>query len=102
MKKRGRKPLKISEGDKALGNCYICKKEITRVMLHSGKAVFLGNSMYRCRSKKCEKKVIDSYLKQLKTRKTWAINPVTRVKPNKKKKTRAQTKRAFRKRIEEE
>lgn len=102
MKKRGRKSLKISEGNKVLGKCYICKKEITKTMLCLGKAVYLGKGIYRCRSKKCEKKIVDTYLKKLKTRKTWAINPVTKVIPNKKKKTRAQTKREFKRRLKEE
>lgn len=35
-------------------------------------------------------------------RKVWKINPVTRIKPNKKKKTRAQSKVEFRKKLREE
>lgn len=96
-KKLGRKPLKIKDGSKELGVCYICKKIITKNMLYSDQAVAIGKGKYRCKSKKCEKKVIASLMKQTKVkRKVWTISPVTQVLPNKKKKSRAKIKQEFR------
>jgi len=102
MKKRGRKPLSMINKDEVVGICYICKKDITKYMLHNARAVQLDKKTYRCRSKKCQQFVVDSCLKRLKSRKTWSISPVTKIVPNKKKKTRAQLKRELRKKLKEE
>ncbi|KKN11388.1 hypothetical protein LCGC14_1027280, partial [marine sediment metagenome] len=69
-KKRGRKPLKVIDSSEVIGKCYICKGSITKAMVNSGTGLSIGKGTYRCRSKKCEKKVINAFLKNLKTRKT--------------------------------
>jgi hypothetical protein len=101
MKKRGRKKLSIENKGEVIGICYICKKDITKDMLRNARAVKLNENTYRCRSKKCQQAVCNAYLNRKKSRKIWAINPITRVKPNKKKKTRARLKREFKKLKEE-
>ncbi len=99
-KKRGVKPLKAIDNSEVVGKCYICRCDITRTMIALCKALAIGKGMHRCRSKKCEKHVVDVYLKRLKTRKIWGISPVTKIVPNKKKKTRAKINREFRKEAE--
>ena len=47
-----------------LGKCYICKKEITTQMITNNKAVYIGNNTYRCRSKKCQTKILNNFLKK--------------------------------------
>lgn len=49
---------------KILGNCYICSKPITAQMITNNKAVYIGNNTYRCRSKKCQTKILDNFLKK--------------------------------------
>ena len=83
---------------KKIGICYICGQELTE-----SQAVSLGEEVYRCKIKECEKKAMDAHLKQIKfERKTWGINPVTKILPNKKRKTRAQNKEAFKQELKEE
>ncbi len=84
--------------NKKIGICYICKRELTE-----SQAVSLGEEVYRCKIKECEKKIMEAHLKQIKfERKTWEINPVTEILPNKKKKTRAQNKETFKQELKEE
>jgi len=97
-----KKKLNIKNQGEVIGTCYICKKEITKYMLYNDKAWKLPENKYRCRSRKCELAVCNAYLNRVKSRKTWAINPVTKIKPNKKKKTRAQSKKEFKNRLKED
>jgi len=55
----------MKKENKTLGICRICKRDITEVMLKSGKAIYLGQNLYRCRRKKCEDKVITEAKKSL-------------------------------------
>ena len=59
-----KKPKKIIDPLKIIGLCYICRCQITQIMLIKNKAVYLGKGMYRCRSKKCQLKVINNILKK--------------------------------------
>lgn len=88
------KKKKLPDKSKVLGNCYLCGRTITVNMLNYAKAVAIGKGEYRCRRKKCEQKVKEGLLKQTKTgkRNVWTISPVTKVIPNKKKKSRAKIK----------
>lgn len=60
MKKR----YEIKNPSEILGKCYLCKKPVTKLMMAQNKAVYLGKNIYRCRSKKCQKTIIDNFLKR--------------------------------------
>lgn len=49
---------------KILGNCYICNCIITNQMIFTNKALYIGKGVYRCRSRKCQMKVLNSCLKK--------------------------------------
>lgn len=99
-KKVGRKPLKPKDRSKVLGQCYLCCKDITKAMINNAKAIAIGKGKYRCRGRKCEKKIVEGLLKQTKVkRKVWVISPVTKVLPNKKKKSRAKLKQDMRREL---
>ena len=54
----------INDPNKILGECYVCHCPITNLMIVKSKAVYLGKNIYRCRSKKCQKIIIDNFLKR--------------------------------------
>lgn len=83
-----------------LGKCYICQKNITAQMITNNKALYIGKGVYRCRSKKCQTKILDTFLAKHKPSKTWKINSVTKIISNKKNKTRNQIKKESKKRTE--
>jgi hypothetical protein len=80
--------------------CWVCKKEITERGFQEKKATYIGWGKYR--HNKCKYKSIVKQAKiYKKIRKTWSINPVTKIKPNTKKKSRSKIKQQFIKEINE-
>lgn len=71
--------------------CYVCKKEITKKQIIKGQKVSIGQDKYR--HKKCRIELIKRAVKLYKQKRaTWTINPVSRIKPNTKRKSRAKIK----------
>lgn len=51
---------------KIVGNCYLCNCIITNQMIFTNKALYIGKGVYRCRSKKCQAKILNNFLNKKK------------------------------------
>jgi len=79
--------------------CFICKKEIKDDLCDTDKVIYIGKDVIK--DKKVYRHIKCMYINIKKSRKTWLINPKTKVKSSDKIYDRNKEKEKFRKDINE-